>query len=172
MDVTMNETKKAETNGPKKETGIGVDVGTCFCVAARIKESKITYKTQRDAFFDIENNVMSKNMLKKMDCNYIESEDKRSLYVVGEEALQMANFFNREIRRPLAKGVISTREKEALVMIKIILHSLVGDPIEPGEKLYFSTPAIPIDANYNPIYHENVLKSFFTSFIPIMQPAP
>jgi hypothetical protein len=165
MNVPMDDVKQPEVKKTtSKEIGIGVDVGTCFCVASRLKEGKITYKTQRDAFFDIENNTMSSNMLKKMNCNYIESEDKRSLYVVGEEALQMANFFNREIRRPLSKGVISTREKEALVMIKIILHSLVGDPIEPNEKLYFSSPAIPLDANYNPIYHENVLKSFFVSF--------
>jgi actin-like ATPase involved in cell morphogenesis len=162
MDA-VNEEKKDVVQGAVLR-GIGCDVGTCFCVSARSKEEKINYKTQRDAFFDIENNLMSHNMLKKLNCNYIESEDKKSLFVVGEEALQMANFFNREIRRPLSKGVVSTREKEALMMIKIILHALVGDPIEPNEKLYFSSPANPLDANYNQIYHENVLKSFFTSF--------
>ena len=145
--------------------GTGLDLGTMQLVAATMSNpDSITYKTQRDAFLDVDNNIMSKNMLNKMNCSYIESTDKKQLYVIGDQALQLASFFNKECRRPFSKGVISTREKEALSMIKIIMHGLVGDPIIENEKLFFSSPADPIDADFNNIYHENVLKSFLKSF--------
>lgn len=149
----------------ERDKGVGLDVGTMFCIAASSIDNEATFRVQRDAFFDIENTPMSRGMLQKLNANYIESEDERSLYVVGDEALQMANVFNREIRRPLSGGVVSTREKEALGMIKVILHSLLGDPIEDGEVCHFSVPAQSLDAEgQNVVYHENMLKSFISSF--------
>lgn len=154
--------RKATDN--QRMPGVGLDVGTGFIVSASSVDSKTIYRTQRDAFIDLENNMMSKNMLKKIEAPYIESEDRKTLYVIGENALQLSNFFNKDCRRPLSKGVLSTREKECLVMIKTILHSLVGDPVVENEKLFFSIPANPIDDDFNGIYHENVLKSFLKSF--------
>ena len=149
----------------KRDVGIGIDIGTAFIVSAKFINNKAVFRKQRDAFFDVENNMISKNMLKKLEANYIESANKKQLFVIGEEAPQMANFFNREARRPLSDGCISTREKEALTMIKIILHALLGDPIEENEICFFSVPAKPVDqSNYNVIYHENILKSFISSF--------
>ena len=156
---------KKKKEKAKRLPGLGLDCGTMFVVRATFDENKkISYKTERDSFIDIENNVMSKNMLDKLNATYIESNDKKKLYVVGEESLSLAGFFNRECRRPFASGVISTREKEALNIIKAIMYSLVGDPIIENEKLYFSSPANPIDSDFNNIYHENVLKSFLKSF--------
>jgi len=158
-----NITTEAPTTSTRS-AGNSIDVGTGFLVSAIFVDGKIKYKTQRDAFVDLENNSMTKNMLKKLNAHYIESEDKKSIFVIGDEALNLANFFNRELRRPLSKGVLSTREKESLSMIKLILHELVGDPIVQNEKLFFSVPASPIDEDFNSIYHENVLKSFLDSF--------
>ena len=78
--------------------------------------------------------------------------------------MDFANVFKREVRRPLRAGVISTREPEALKMIKMILKNVLGDPLQPGEICKFSVPAAPVDADYNVIYHENVLRSFVESF--------
>ena len=60
-------------------------------------------------------------MLAKLGASFAESSDKRNLYVLGDEALHVANFFNKESRRPFSKGVLSSRETEALSIIKIIL---------------------------------------------------
>lgn len=147
-----------------RKKGIGLDCGTMFFVNATYLKDEIIFKTQRDSFIDIENNFISKNMLNKLNASFIESSDKKNLYVLGNEALQIATFFNKECRRPFAKGVISTREQEALSMIKIMLHNLVGKPLVENEKLYFSVPADPVDAEFNAVYHENVLKTFLTSF--------
>lgn len=156
--------KKKKAEKVERSRGISIDVGTGFIVCATNSTDGIKYKTQRDAFVDLENNNTTKEMLKKLDAPYIESEDKKQVFVIGDDALKLANFFGKECRRPLAQGVISTRENEALSMIKIILHSLVGDPIVENEKLIFSIPADPIDANFDNVYHENLLKSFFDSF--------
>jgi hypothetical protein len=151
----------SETTDVKRKKGVGLDIGTMTVNCAVMGEDdQISIRTQRDAFFDIENDKFARKMLTDNKANYIVSDDKKMLYVIGEEAVNFANIFKKEIRRPLQKGVISTREPEALLMIKTIIVSVLGKPKEPGEICKFSVPAVPIDASYNVIYHENVLKSF------------
>lgn len=158
--------KQEKTDIPvKRQKGIGADIGTAFINSAIMQEDdEVKIRTQRDAFFDIENDKLSRNMLTLNKAHYIESDDAKSLYVIGQEALNFANIFKREVRRPLQKGVISTREPEALLMIKTIIKNVLGEPICDKEVCKFSIPANPIDADYNIIYHENVLKSFIESF--------
>lgn len=149
----------------KRDIGIGIDVGTGNLIVANSINETATFKLQRDAFFDVENNVMTKNMLKKMNAPYIESEDGKFLYTLGQDALNLSSFFNKPCRRPLARGCISTREQQALIMIKLMLKALLGDPAVEGEPCYFSVPAQPVDEeNFNVIYHENILKSFISSY--------
>lgn len=147
-----------------RKKGVGLDCGTGFAVSSFYSDNGIIFKSQRNAFLDLENNAITKNMLSRLNANFAESSDKKSIYVLGDEALHVANFFNKESRRPFSKGVLSSRETEALSIVKIILKGLVGDPIEENEKLYFSIPADPIDADFNNVYHGNVLKSFLKSF--------
>lgn len=158
MDETQSEAKQA------RKKGVGLDCGTGFAVSSFYSDSGITFKSQRNAFLDLENNAISKNMLARLGASFAESSDKRNLYVLGDEALHVANFFNKESRRPFSKGVLSSRETEALSIIKIILKNLVGDPVEENEKLFFSIPADPIDSDFNNVYHGNVLMSFLKSF--------
>lgn len=156
--------EKAEVSKTRKN-GVGLDIGTSFINCAFMDdEEEVKIRTQRDAFFDIENDKFARNMLKANKANYIESDDGKLLYVIGQEAINFANVFKREVRRPLNKGVISTREPEALLMIKAIIKNVLGEPICENEVCKFSVPASPVDADYNVIYHENVLKSFIESF--------
>lgn len=148
----------------KRRPGVGLDIGTSFINRAAIDDDEeIDIRTQRDAFFDIENDKFARNMLSMNHANYIESDDNKLLYVIGQEAINFANVFKREVRRPLHKGVISTREPEALLMIKTIITSILGKPIVEDEVCQFSVPAAPIDADYNVIYHRNILQSFVES---------
>jgi actin-like ATPase involved in cell morphogenesis len=144
----------------------GLDVGTGNCVAAISRSNIASFKLERDAFFEIEKSISTMSMLSKMNVSYIECENSKNLLqIVGNEALRFADFFNKECKRPLSHGVISTREKSALSIIKLILKSLLGEPVVEKENCYFSVPAKPIDKDdYNVVYHENVLKSFITSF--------
>ncbi|MDA2925978.1 hypothetical protein MYX84_12820 [Acidobacteria bacterium AH-259-O06] len=140
----------------RMEKGKGLDVGTAFIYYAERKRGKIVYRRQRDAFFDIEQGDFTKGMLEKVNVNYIQKED--SLYVIGDEAIEFANIFNRECRRPLARGVISPREKEALPMVEVIIQSMVGPPRGKGEIIYYSVPGEPLDADFDVVYHEKVIE--------------
>lgn len=138
--------------------GKGIDIGTMFVKCAQKEEDKIVFRAQRNAFFEIEPNDFTKKILDNSRVRYIVKENK--LYVVGDEALQFANMFNREIRRPLARGVISPSEKEALPMVELLIKSVVGQPGCEGEIVYFSVPGEPLDAEFNIIYHTKVLEGF------------
>ena len=155
--------KRKETS--ERFPASGLDVGTGNCVSAVSKNNIASFKLERDAFFEIEKSISTISMMTKMRISYIECEDKKNIQIIGNEALRFADFFNKECRRPLSHGVISTREKSALTIIKLILKNLLGEPIVEKETCYFSVPAKPIDKDdYNVIYHENVLKSFINSF--------
>lgn len=143
------------------EKGKGVDIGTAFVKCAQKKGDKLAFKSQRNAFFQIEHTDFTKNILDKSDVKYIIKDN--TLYVVGDEALQFANMFSKETRRPLSKGVISPTEKEALPMVELLIKSVVDKPSHDGEIAYFSIPGEPIDAEFNIIYHEKIISGFLKS---------
>jgi len=146
--------KKASTT----QKGKGLDIGTAFIVCAEKKGDDIIFRTQRDAFFDIEHTDFTKQMLTKTKVNYIERGDK--LYVVGDEAIKFANIFSKETRRPLSKGIVSPQEKEALPMVEVILKMVVGKPKHQGEIIYYSVPGEPLDADFDVVYHKNIFAGF------------
>lgn len=146
--------------------GKGLDVGTSFIYCAERQGREMTFRSQRDAFFDIEYSDFTQEMLTKSKVNYIKKGDH--LYVVGNEAIKFANIFNRDARRPLSKGIISPSEKEALPMVELVIKSVIGTPNHDGEIVYYSVPGTPIDADFNLIYHEKIIHGFLTKqdYIP------
>jgi len=149
-----------EIDGLKGEIhkGKGVDIGTMFVKCAVKEGDEIVFRSQRDAFFEVEHTDFTRKILDNSKVKYIIKDDK--LYVVGDEALQFANMFNKETRRPLSKGVISPTEKEALPMIELLVKNVVGEPAYKGEIVYFSVPAEPLDAEFNIVYHIKMLDGF------------
>jgi len=140
------------------EKGKGVDIGTMFVKCARKEADKIVFRSQRNAFFEVEHTDFTKKILDNSRVKYIIKENK--LYVVGDEALEFANMFNKETRRPLSRGVISPTEKEALPMVELLIKSVVGKPAYKGEVVYFSVPGEPLDADFNVIYHTKMIEGF------------
>ena len=142
----------------EKTVGKGIDIGTAFIKCAKKAKDEIAFVTQRNAFFEIEQTDYTKNVLDKANVKYILKKDK--MYVVGDDALEFANIFNKETRRPLSKGIISPTEREALPMVELLIKNAIGNPNGNGEIVYYSVPGEPIDANFNVIYHEKVLDGF------------
>ena len=140
------------------QKGKGVDIGTMFVKCAQKKGEEIIFKSQRNAFFEVEHTDFTKKILDNSKVKYIIKEDK--LYVVGDEALEFANMFNKETRRPLSRGVISPTEKEALAMVELLIKSVVDEPTHKGEVVYFSIPGEPLDADFNIIYHIKMIEGF------------
>lgn len=150
--------KRTEEKG--NSFGKGIDIGTAFISCAEQVDDKIMFRNERDAFFEIEYSSFTKNMLNKAGVRYIKKGKK--LYVVGDSALEFANLFHKETRRPLSRGIINPGEKESLPMIEILISGIVGEPRLSGEVAYYSIPAEPTDADFSTIYHEKVLHNFLT----------
>ena len=143
---------------PTKRTaaplGIGLDIGTMNIVSARRQaDGSVETSRVRDAFLDLDSGA--KRMLKLSGVNYIDHGDD-GIIVVGDAAMEMANVFGREARRPLSQGLISAGEMDALDVLGVMIKNVLGDPAAEGEACYFSVPASPVDADRDVVYHEGV----------------
>jgi len=139
----------------------GLDIGTNMLVAAmQDDEGNPVFKMQRDAFYRIiPKTEVNRNSIRvsldKRGANYIIDEDG-SFIIVGEDALEIAIERNDYAKRPMAKGVISPKEKASLPMLKLIIETLVGKG-EKGDKLIYSVPAKPIDSSFDIMYHTEMM---------------
>ena len=143
--------------------GVGLDIGTSTIIAATMNEEGApVYKKQHDAFFKIspksEVNKKSISMaLESRKANFIINGN--DFFVVGQDALYMANERNLEVRRPMSRGILSPKEKTSLPMIKLIIKSLIGQG-SGSDKLVFSIPAEPTDSDFDVFYHTEMLKAY------------
>jgi hypothetical protein len=137
--------------------GKGLDVGTAFVYCAAMRGDSVVFRSQRDAFFDVEVGDFAKEIFRKLRVRYIQKGER--LYVVGDEAIRFANIFNRNTRRPMSRGVVSPEEEDALPMIELIIKNVLGVPRREGETVYFSLPGEPVDADFDVIYHTNLIRS-------------
>lgn len=135
--------------------GVSLDPGTMNVVSARRTPKGVTFSRMRDAFLDLD--ISAKKMLKLGGVNFIERDDK--IIIVGDAALETANIFGREPRRPLKAGLISPSEMDALEILGLIIKHVLGDPVEPGEICCLCVPASPVDApDLDVVYHQGVLE--------------
>ena len=138
-----------------KTLGIGLDLGTMNVVSARRTDKGIDTRRMRDAFLDLP--PESKKMLKLSGVSYVDRGDE--ILILGDAALDTANVFGREARRPLSGGLISSSESDSLEVLGLIVRNVLGEPLEPGEHCYFSVPAAPIDvAGRDVVYHRGVFE--------------
>jgi hypothetical protein len=136
----------------------GIDVGTMNIVSARQEGTDTVFVQQRNSFVEIEYSDMAEQMLSRSDVLHIRKGDE--VFVVGDDALNFANIFNQETRRPMKNGILSSDESSAIPMIKLIIEQVIGDPEFEGERAYYSTPADPIDSDLSTLYHQKTLESF------------
>lgn len=148
--------RRRKKPAPQFSLGQGLDIGTMNLVSARKKGSKIQTKRMRDCFLDLDLDAKKMLALAK-DVSYVEQEDR--LLILGDAAIETANIFGREARRPLAGGLISSSEIDALEVLSILIENVVGPPLEDGEVCVYSIPAAPLDnPDQDVIYHEAVFE--------------
>ncbi len=153
-----NEEKEIGDIKGEIQKGKGVDIGTVFVKCAHTEGEEIIFRSERNAFFEAEYAGFTETIFDESKIKYIIKDDK--FYVVGDAALQFANIFNKETRRPLSKGVISPTEKEALPMVELLIKSVVGEPRYQDEIVCFSVPGEPLDADFDVIYHVKTIEGF------------
>ena len=133
--------------------GVGLDIGTMNLVSSKVGAKKeIKIRRMRDLFIDLPSTA--KKMLKLGDVSYIESGDY--LLVLGDEAMEVANMFGREGRRPLKSGLVSPDEIDSLNVLGHMVKDVLGKPSHEGEHCYFSIPAVPVDVQRDVVYHKGV----------------
>ncbi|ADE04559.1 disk-shape morphogenesis protein volactin [Haloferax volcanii] len=135
----------------------GLDVGTMNILSASQDGSETVFVQQRNSFVEIDYSDMAEQMLSRSDVLHIRKDDK--VYVVGDDALNFANIFGKETRRPMQHGILSSEESSAIPMIKLIIEQVVGSPSRPNERLFYSSPADPIDSDLSTLYHDKTLES-------------
>lgn len=153
QDATTSDSAQNEAQG---KPCVGLDIGTMNIVAARYgADGKPQVRQIRDAFLDLPLDAKSKLQLN--DVPFVEYEDK--ILVLGDGALEYAQLFRREARRPLSQGLISSDEHDALEVLSIMIESVVGEPREEDEICFYSIPAAPVDRpDKDVIYHEAVFE--------------
>ncbi len=157
---TKHQKSKVSAVEQPAQLGKGLDVGTAFIYAAEKVGDEIVFRIERDAFFDIPLSDHIKEIFGRDSVKYIRKGDQ--LYVVGNGALRFANLFQRNVRRPLERGVISPQEKDALPIVQLMIESAIGSHGHAGETVYYSVPSQPIDADFDVLYHQHIISGFLS----------
>lgn len=153
-DNTQEKPKTSRKAAPVQVMpGVGLDAGTMNFVAARRTSRGVETRRMRDAFIDLP--LDAKKMLKLQGVNYVKIDGQ--LIVVGDAAMEFANLFGKEARRPLQAGMVSAGELDAQKVLGVLIKKVLGDPVVEGEYCYYSIPAAPVDQDRDIVYHKGVL---------------
>jgi hypothetical protein len=140
---------------------VGIDIGTCWLVSARQDaNAQIQVKSIRDAFLVIENESAIKTMLTMSNVNYVESNE--NLYIIGDNALVMANLLKRPVQRPMSKGVLAPGEMEAERILLLLLENVLGKAVVKDEICFYSVPGVPLEREMDIIYHQAILSKLLS----------
>lgn len=137
------------------KAGKGLDIGTVNLVAAeQNNDAETELRLQRNVFIDVEITPYTKAMLTKLEVGYV-VQGKR-MYILGEPAFKLANVLNRRTRRPMADGLISPKEQDALPIMKLLIGSILGEPRLTPEVCFYSVPGDPVDSDLSVAYHRDL----------------
>jgi len=136
----------------KSKVAIGLDVGTMNLVCSRsdAKDSKLT----RNVFLRLDPEEV--NVSEMSNISYVQSDDGKELFIVGQDAFQFANIFNKEISRPMKNGLISPDEIDAIDVLSLMIKGLIGSVRNKDAYCSYSVPAEAIDEGRSVTYHERV----------------
>ncbi len=150
-----------------KEQVLGVDIGTGNLVCAKhAAGEKIEVSSMRNMFLPISPEELSSSEIANTQLDYVEIRDGdtvETIAVVGEDSYRFANIFGQKVRRPMQKGVISTKDIDAIDVMAAMFEKLIGGKVKNGYCIY-SVPAQSIDVDIPPVlYHEKVFGKIFAS---------
>jgi hypothetical protein len=145
----------------------GLDVGTSFIVVSEKSGKNISFKDFRDAFYVIKPSspIANKMIEKGLNGKIFVKDDDGSFILLGKDAIEKAVERNETARRPMFRGVVSVKEKEAKKILAYILKEVVGKSSQEGEKIVFCVPAQPIDQeddDFDVGYHEDIVKTILS----------
>jgi hypothetical protein len=142
----------------------GLDVGTSYIVLSKNTKDGVQYTDFRDAFYVIKPTtpVATKMIEKGLAGKVFIKDTDGSFIILGKDAIEKAIERNDTAKRPMYRGVVSSKEKDAKKILAFILKEVVGKASEENEKLVFCVPAQPVDQeddDFDIGYHEDVVKT-------------
>ena len=152
----------------------GLDVGTSFIVLAKDAAhntttapnavGRVEYRDFRDAYFIIKPTtpVAVKMIEKGLHGKVFVKDADGTFIILGQDAIEKAVERNSSVQRPMYRGVVNAKEKEAKRVLAFILQEVAGHAETAQEKLVFCVPAQPVDqedTDFDVGYHEDVIKA-------------
>jgi hypothetical protein len=142
--------------------GKGLDIGTVNLVAAEQDEKgEVELRLIRNAFVDVPIDTYTRSIMTRLKVPYVVQDKK--MYVLGEDAFELANVLNRNTRRPMKDGLISPQETNALPVMKLLIGAILGEPRVADEACYYSIPGDPIDSDLSVLYHRDLFDAVLKS---------
>jgi hypothetical protein len=143
---------------------IGLDVGTSFIIAASEAADGIQYKEVRDAFIRLKATtpIAAKMMEKGLTGQKYFKDTDGSFVVIGQDAIERAVERHQSASRPMHRGIISPRERDARKILKFILGAVLATPVSTSEVVVFSIPAQPVDQDgeaFDTGFHEDAISN-------------
>lgn len=135
----------------------GCDFGTMNLLSARSDSDNI--KVMRNVFLQLNADEISISDLS--DISYIEHDG--NIFIIGNDAFRLANIFGKEVSRPMEKGLISSKEINAIDVLTIMVKELIGEIKDKEVYVSYSIPAEAIDEGRSVTYHERVFGRILSS---------
>ena len=106
----------------------GLDVGTSYIILSTSNNDTIEYKDFRDAFYIIKptSPVATKMIEKGLAGKVFIKDTDNSFIILGKDAIEKAIERNDNAKRPMSKGVVSAKEKDAKRVLAFILKEVAG----------------------------------------------
>jgi len=147
----IEDEKPTNKNSKTKKIAAGLDIGTMTIILSRSDKPNKSSIT-RNMFLKIDEDESTLNEFS--DISYIKSDD--GIFIIGDDAFKMANLFNKEVSRPMEKGMISPNEIDAVDVLALIIKNMFGDVKDKDIYCSYSVPARAVDMDRSVTYHEKV----------------
>lgn len=150
----------------------GLDLGTMWLQSMRDKgNGEIVITSERDCYREMDYAEEFEDQLKAQGCHYI--KDANKLYVLGNQAYIQSGMSEVSadlkgsgeiLKRPMKDGILNSESpKIALSILRELMRGCIENDIggaRPGEILYFSVPANPIDSTINNVFHAKMAERY------------
>jgi hypothetical protein len=143
---------------------IGFDCGTYNLVRCR-RDKAGNFQNVREinCFFQIPlDDRYTFNILKTSKVPVIERPNYA--YAMGEAALRIAFTMGKELKRPMRDGCVNPTEREAFDIMKVMIHSLIGEIEKDQEVLYYCVPANAVNEKTDATFHAKLLEQIFKKY--------
>jgi len=139
---------------------LGLDVGSSRIVAARTGDKKYRYEAQLNAFITLPYSKLAESLLERE--GVFHEVEGPEIVVAGDDSQRFAEVFHVETRRPMLNGLLNPHEPHSLAVIRSIITKLIGKAAAEGQKIFFSVPAPPANAEDGISYHEASIRQILT----------